>query len=74
MLQDYITSTLYHIEAAKEQLCGHLPNTAKEILTIQKNKILKDTDYLIESLKSIIVHLGECQHQVKHLQDLPPSN
>ena len=68
MLQDYVTSTLYHIQAAKEQLCRQLPNTAGEALTIRKNNTLKDTDYLIESLNLMTVHLGECQQQVKHLR------
>ena len=66
MLQDYITSTLHHIQAAKEQLCRQIPNIAGEALTIRKDNVSKDTDYLIESLKSVMVHLGECQQQVRH--------
>ncbi len=60
MLQDYITSTLYHIQAAKEQLWRQLSDTAGEALTLRKDDVLKDTDYLIESLNLIMVHLGEC--------------
>ena len=67
MLQDYVTSTLHHIQAAKEQICRQLPNTATGVLIVRKNDVLKDTDYLIASLKSMVVHLGECQQQVKAL-------
>ena len=64
MLQDYVTSTLCHMQAAREQLCRQLPDTAREVSIIRKKDVLKDADYLIESLKSAVVHLGECQQQV----------
>ena len=60
MLQDYITSTLHQIQAAKEQLCRQLPDTVGEVLTNRKNILLKDIDYLIESLYVTMVYLGEC--------------
>ena len=65
MLQDYVTSTLYHIKAAKEHVCRQLPNTAREVFIIRKNDVLKDTDYLIESLNSVLVHFGECHQQLR---------
>ena len=69
MLQDYTTSTLYHVRAAKEQICRHFPDTVGESLTVRKNNVLKDTDYLIKSLDEILVHLDKCQHQVRRWQD-----
>lgn len=70
MLQDSITLTLHHIQAAKEQLCRQLPSTAGEALTTRKDNVLKDTDYLIESLNLTMVHLGECQQQVRFARPL----
>lgn len=69
MLQDYVTLTLYHLQAAKVQLYRQLPDTAGQALTARKDVILKDTDYLIESLNAALRHLGECQQQVRNLQD-----
>ena len=67
MLQDYVTSALHHLQTAKEQLGRQLPTaTAGDALTIRKNSILKDTDYLVESLKLMMVHLSECQQQVRN--------
>lgn len=74
MLQDYIASTLHHIQAAKEHLCRQLPDTAGEALTIRKNNVLKDTDYLIKALNSVMVHLSECQQQVGHCKIVRPSS
>ena len=65
MLQDYVISALHHMQTAKEQLCRLLPTTAGEALIIRKNNILKDTDYLVESLNLMMVHLSECQQQVR---------
>ena len=69
MLQDYTTSTLHHVQAAKEQICRHFPDTVGESLTVRKNSVLKDTNYLIKSLNEILVHLDKCQHQVRRWQD-----
>lgn len=70
MLQDYVTLTLYHLQAAKVQLYRQLPDTAGQALTARKDVILKDTDYLIESLNAALRHLGECQQQAKSLEEL----
>ena len=69
MLQDYTTLTLYHVRAARKQLCRQLPDTVGQSLTVRKNSVLKDTDYLIKSLDEILVHLDKCQQQVRHWQD-----
>ena len=75
ILQDYVTSALHHLQTAKEQLCRQLPTTttttAGDALIIRKNNILKDTDYLVESLNLMMVHLSECQQQVRNLVTRP---
>lgn len=68
MLQDYVTSALHHIQAAKEQLYRKIPTEVGEAFTIRKDSVLKDTDYLIESLNSTTLHLSECQRQVRYSQ------
>ena len=68
MLQDYITSALHHMQTAKEQLCRQLPTTVEDALTTRKNDMLKDTDYVVESLNLMMVHLSECQQQVRNSQ------
>ena len=69
MLQDYTTSTLNHVRAAKEQICRQFPDTVGESLTARKDSVLKDTEYLIKSLDDTLVHLDECQYQVRRWQD-----
>lgn len=65
MLQDYVLVTLYHLQAAKAQLYQQLPDTAERALTARKKLILKDTEYLIDSLNAAIKHLKEYQQQIK---------
>lgn len=70
MLQDYTTSTLHHAQAAKEQIRRHFPDTVRESLTVRRNSVLKDTDYLIKSLDKALVYLDKCQQQAKSLEEL----
>ena len=73
LLQDYAASTIYHAEAARDRLDRLIPETVPATFSTRKNNLLKDTDYIIESLDQLMAHLAQCLQEVcsKPVSEIP---